>query len=113
MIAQAALESGWGRREILRADGSSSHNVFGIKDGAGWKGDVAEAVTTEYIDGVPHKRSEKFRADYARMLSTSPRYRNAVASVADAGGFADALQRAGYATDPFYAKKLRGVIAKV
>ncbi len=122
MIAQAALESGWGRREILRADGSSSHNVFGIKAGAGWKGDVAEAVTTEYIDGVPHKRSEKFRAygsyaeafaDYARMLSTSPRYREVMAAATDAGGFADALQKAGYATDPAYAQKLKGVMAKV
>jgi flagellar protein FlgJ len=122
MLGQAALETGWGRREIRHADGSNSHNVFGIKAGNGWRGKVAEVTTTEYIDGVAHKRTARFRAydsyadafhDYARMLSTSPRYRDAVASVADAGGFADALQRAGYATDPFYAKKLKGVIAKV
>jgi len=122
MLGQAALETGWGRREIRHADGSNTFNVFGIKAGSNWHGKVAEVTTTEYIDGVAHKRTAKFRAydsyadafhDYARMLSTSPRYRNAVASVADAGGFADALQRAGYATDPFYAKKLRGVIAKV
>lgn len=122
MLGQAALETGWGRREIRHADGSNTFNVFGIKAGSNWHGKVAEVTTTEYIDGVAHKRVAKFRAydsyadafsDYARMLSNSPRYRDAVASVADAGGFADALQRAGYATDPLYAKKLRGVIAKV
>ena len=122
MLGQAALETGWGRREIRHADGSNTFNVFGIKAGSGWRGKVAEVTTTEFIDGVAHKRTARFRAydsyaeafhDYARMLSTSPRYRDAVASVADAGGFADALQRAGYATDPFYAKKLKGVIAKV
>ncbi len=122
MLGQAALETGWGRREIRHADGSNTFNVFGVKAGSGWHGKVAEVTTTEYIDGVAHKRVAKFRAydsyadafhDYARMLSTSPRYRTVVASAADAGGFADALQRAGYATDPLYAKKLRGVIARV
>lgn len=121
MLAQAALESGWGKREILHADGSPSHNVFGIKAGRGWSGKVAEVMTTEYIDGVAHKRLEKFRAydsyaeafgDYARMLSSSPRYREVIAA-SDGPGFADALQRAGYATDPLYAQKLKGVMAKV
>lgn len=122
MIAQAALETGWGRREILRADGSPSHNLFGIKAGPGWKGEVAATVTTEYLDGVPRKRVEAFRAygseaeafaDYARLLSTSPRYRSVVAAASDAQSFADALQKAGYATDPAYAQKLKSVMAKV
>lgn len=122
MLAQAALESGWGRREIRNADGSSSYNVFGIKAGRGWDGKVADVMTTEYIDGVAHKRLEKFRAydsyadafaDYARMLSGSPRYREVMASAGDAQAFASALQRAGYATDPLYAQKLGRVIAKV
>ena len=122
MLGQAALETGWGKREILKADGSNSFNVFGIKAGNGWKGAVAEVATTEYVDGVAQKRVEKFRAygsydeafnDYARMLAGSPRYRDALASAGDAGSFADALQRAGYATDPSYAQKLKGVIAKV
>ncbi len=122
MIGQAALETGWGKREILHADGSPSFNVFSIKAGAGWKGQVADVLTTEYADGVAHKRVEKFRAygsydeafaDYARMLTTSPRYRDALASAPDAGRFAEALQKAGYATDPAYAAKLKGVIAKV
>lgn len=121
MLAQAALESGWGKREILHADGSPSHNLFGIKAGRGWNGKVAEVMTTEYIDGVAHKRLEKFRAydsyaeafgDYARMLSSSPRYREVIAA-SDGAGFADALQKAGYATDPLYAQKLKGVMAKV
>ncbi len=121
MLAQAALESGWGRREIRHTDGSPSHNVFGIKAGRGWDGKVAEVMTTEYIDGVAHKRLEKFRAydsyaeafgDYARMLSSSPRYRGVMAAT-DGHGFADALQKAGYATDPLYAQKLKGVLAKV
>ncbi|MCM0045676.1 MAG: flagellar assembly peptidoglycan hydrolase FlgJ [Burkholderiaceae bacterium] len=121
MLAQAALESGWGKREILNADGSPSHNVFGIKAGRGWHGKVAEVMTTEFVDGVAQKRVEKFRAydsyaeafgDYARMLSSSPRYREVMATT-DGHGFAEALQKAGYATDPLYAQKLKGVLAKV
>lgn len=121
LLAQAALESGWGKREIRHADGSASHNVFGIKAGRGWDGKVAEVMTTEVIDGVAHKRIEKFRAydsyaeafaDHARLLSASPRYREVVAA-SDANGFAEALQKAGYATDPAYARKLKGVLARV
>ena len=122
MLGQAALETGWGKREIMNADGSNSFNVFGMKAGSGWAGKVAEVTTTEYVDGVAQKRVEKFRAygsyaeafaDYSRMLSTSPRYRNALASAADPKEFAESLQKAGYATDPDYAKKLGSVIAKV
>lgn len=119
MIGQAAHESGWGAREIRNADGTSSHNLFGIKAGAGWNGPVAEVTTTEYIDGEPRKLVAKFRAyasyeesfrDYARLLKSSPRYQDALASGDDASAFADALQRAGYATDPAYADKLTRVI---
>lgn len=119
MIGQAALETGWGRREIRHADGNTSHNLFGIKAGGDWKGKVALSVTTEYENGVPHTRIEKFRAydsyadsfrDYARMVSTSPRYQGAMAGVHDAAAFAAGLQKAGYATDPFYAAKLARII---
>ena len=122
MLGQAALESGWGKRELRAADGTPSHNLFGIKAGAGWKGPVVEAVTTEYINGIAHKTVEKFRAypsyaeafrDYARLLSSNPRYtevlRQAVQRL-DAEGFAQALQRAGYATDPAYGDKLGRII---
>lgn len=121
MLGQAALESGWGRKEILAADGSTSHNLFGIKAGNGWKGRVVEAVTTEYVDGVPQKRIEKFRAydsyadsfrDYARLLRSNPRYENVLANATDVNGFAQGLQRAGYATDPNYAAKLTHIITR-
>lgn len=120
MLAQAGHESGWGRREILNADGSSSNNLFGIKAGAGWKGPVAEVVTTEFVDGQPRRMVQAFRAyasaadsfaDYARLLTHSPRYRDAVAAGDDARAFARGLQRGGYATDPLYAAKLERVIA--
>ena len=119
MMGQAALETGWGRRVIRNADGSSSNNLFGIKAGPGWKGKVATAVTTEYVNGKPHARVEKFRAyashadafkDYARMLSNNPRYEKVLAHGGDATTFAHGLQRAGYATDPQYAAKLSRII---
>ncbi|MCA1854656.1 flagellar assembly peptidoglycan hydrolase FlgJ [Massilia oculi] len=119
MLGQAALESGWGKRMIRNADGSNSHNLFGIKAGPGWKGKVATAVTTEYVNGRPHTKVERFRAydspadsfkDYANMLSRNPRYGKVLASGADASAFAHGLQRAGYATDPQYAAKLTRII---
>ncbi len=122
MIGQAALESGWGRREILMADGSNSYNLFGIKAGADWKGKVAEVQTTEYSNGVASKPKEKFRAydsyadafrDYARLLSETPRYSKVLEQGESVQGFAQALQNAGYATDPKYADKLVQVIGKV
>jgi flagellar protein FlgJ len=119
MLGQAALESGWGKREISNADGSASHNLFGIKAGPGWKGKVATAVTTEYVNGVPQTRVEKFRAydsyadgfkDYAKLLSNNPRYEKVLANAGDASSFARGLQNAGYATDPHYAAKLSRII---
>jgi peptidoglycan hydrolase FlgJ len=91
MVAQAAHESGWGRRDIRNADGSSSNNLFGIKAGANWTGPVAEVVTTEYVGGKAHKVTAKFRAyestdasfrDYAKLMKESPRYAGVVAGVA-------------------------------
>ncbi len=119
MVAQAAHESGWGRHEIRNADGSSSHNLFGIKAGAGWTGKVAQVTTTEVVDGQPRKVVAKFRAyasydesfcDYAQLMKNSPRYAGVVAAGTSAQGFAQGLQRAGYATDPAYADKLTRVI---
>jgi flagellar protein FlgJ len=119
MLGQAALETGWGKRVIHNRDGSTSHNLFGIKAGAGWKGKVATAVTTEYVNGQPHARVEKFRSydsyadafkDYANMLKSNPRYQKVLAHGGDASTFAHGLQRAGYATDPLYAAKLSRII---
>ena len=127
MIAQAAHETGWGRKEIRHADGGPAYNLFGIKAGAGWRGPVAEVTTTEYINGQAQKVVARFRAyssyaesfaDYARLMQESPRYagiasRAAKGTLQGQGGaaaFAQGLQRAGYATDPAYADKLTRVI---
>ena len=119
MLGQAALESGWGKRMIRNADGTSSNNLFGIKAGPGWKGKVATAVTTEYVNGVARQKVERFRAydtpadsfkDYANMLAKNPRYDKVINSGGDAAAFAQGLQRAGYATDPMYAAKLTRII---
>ncbi|MBC3808664.1 flagellar assembly peptidoglycan hydrolase FlgJ [Undibacterium seohonense] len=119
MLGQAALESGWGKKEIKALDGSTSHNVFGIKANANWKGRTVDALTTEYINGVAYQKVEKFRAygnyseafrDYAKLISDNPRYQNVMQNTGDASQFAHALQKAGYATDPQYAQKLSKVI---
>lgn len=122
MLGQAALESGWGRNEIVARDGSRSHNLFGIKATPNWKGKVVESLTTEYVNGKAEKRVEKFRAydsyaqafeDYAQLISQSPRYAQSVAQAARTGSvqqFAQGLQAGGYATDPRYAEKLTRVI---
>lgn len=119
ILSQAAHESGWGKKQIKNADGTPSHNLFGIKAGANWKGAVAEVTTTEYINGQAQKVKAKFRAyaspedsfrDYARLMKDSPRYAKVVEKGGTAEGFAVGLQRAGYATDPAYAAKLGRVI---
>jgi flagellar protein FlgJ len=121
ILGQAALESGWGRHEIRAANGAPTHNVFGIKAGAGWQGASVEALTTEYVNGRPRRSIERFRAygsyeeafaDYARLLKSSPRYAQALAQGHDTAGFAQAIQRAGYASDPAYADKLARVIQR-
>ncbi|MFJ5159112.1 flagellar assembly peptidoglycan hydrolase FlgJ [Pantoea sp. NPDC088449] len=121
ILAQAALESGWGQREIPAADGSPSHNLFGIKATGDWKGKTAEITTTEYINGVKQKVKAAFRvydsyehalADYAKLLTNNPRYSRVVNSTTAEQG-AKALQAGGYATDPAYATKLINIIQKV
>ncbi|WP_303785394.1 flagellar assembly peptidoglycan hydrolase FlgJ [Azovibrio restrictus] len=118
LVAHAALESGWGKRDIRNPDGSPSHNLFGIKAGRSWQGKTTEIVTTEYVDGQPVKTKESFRSygsyaeafqDYAQLLRGNPRY-GAVIGSQDGTEFARRLQQAGYATDPRYAEKLAGII---
>ncbi|QJC55142.1 Peptidoglycan hydrolase FlgJ [Polaromonas vacuolata] len=114
IMAQAALESGWGKREPRADDGSQSFNLFGIKADKSWKGAVVETSTTEYVGGVAQKTRASFRAyasyeegfaDYAKFLTSNPRYANVLAT-RDAEQAAHGLQRAGYATDPAYGGKL-------
>lgn len=118
LVAHSALESGWGRGEIRKADGSSSYNLFGIKAGKGWNGATAEATTTEYVNGQPQQVVERFRAygsydeafrDYASLLRNNSRF-GAVIGSQDGTEFAKRLQQAGYATDPMYADKLSRII---
>ena len=119
MIAQAAHETGWGRKEIRHSDGTPAYNLFGIKAGSNWNGPTADVVTTEYVNGQPRKMVQKFRAyssyaesfaDYAQLMKNNPRYEQVLAARNNAHGFAQGLQKAGYATDPAYAQKLSQVI---
>jgi flagellar protein FlgJ len=121
MLGQAALESGWGKREIKGRDGTNSNNLFGIKATGDWKGKVVEATTTEYVNGKAQTKVERFRAydsyadsfkDYARLITENPRYEKVLASAGDASAFAQGLQKAGYATDPQYANKLTSIIKR-
>ena len=122
ITAQAALESGWGKRQILNSDGSTSHNLFGIKAGPGWTGKVAKVWTLEFINGSYQKVQANFRSydsyqesfkDYANLLVKSPRYQSVIANGQTAAGFANGLQSAGYATDPGYANKLKSIIQNI
>ncbi|MFM0338726.1 flagellar assembly peptidoglycan hydrolase FlgJ [Paraburkholderia fungorum] len=122
IIGQAALESGWGKSEIRKVDGSTSHNVFGIKATKDWTGKTVSTVTTEYVNGKPQRTVEKFRAydsyqeamtDYASLLKGNPRYAQVINSSHDVNGFANGMQRAGYATDPHYARKLMSIMQKM
>ena len=119
ILGQAALESGWGSRQIAAADGTPSHNLFGIKAGPGWKGKVVETTTTEYVQGVPQKKVARFRAydsyadafrDYASLLTRSSRYERVLSQGQTLDGFTQGMQKAGYASDPAYAAKLARVI---
>lgn len=120
VLAQAALETGWGKHVIHSAGGDSSHNLFGIKAGANWRGEAVEVGTMEVLAGRAITVLDRFRAypsledaigDYASLLTGHPRYRDAVANAQDPERFADELQKAGYATDPGYAAKIRAVLA--
>jgi flagellar protein FlgJ len=118
IVAQAALETGWGKHVMRHDDGSSSHNLFGIKADSAWNGKRVAASTVEFDGGVVARRQAVFRAydsvgqsvaDYVHLLQSSGRYRAALQSSGPAQ-FASALQRAGYATDPDYAQKIKGIV---
>jgi flagellar protein FlgJ len=117
LIAQAALETGWGRRLVGSGHAVTSHNLFGIKAGAHWVGEKVSAATHEFVNGVRVAQRAAFRAygsagesfaDYAHLLS-NPRYAAARGTGDDAQRFAQALQHAGYATDPSYAAKIAAI----
>lgn len=121
ILAQAALESGWGQRQIRQENGEPSFNLFGVKASSDWKGKVTEITTTEFENGEAKKVKAKFRvygsylealSDYVNLLTRNPRYAAVtVAETAEQG--AQALQKAGYATDPQYAHKLTSMIQQL
>ncbi|MBK5971043.1 MULTISPECIES: flagellar assembly peptidoglycan hydrolase FlgJ [Thiorhodovibrio] len=117
LLAQSALETGWGRRVPRHADGQSSYNLFGIKAHGGWTGDRVSVGTLEYRNGVAQRERWAFRAypspaesfqDYVEFLHRNPRYRDVLASP-NSREFVRGLQRAGYATDPNYANKILSI----
>jgi flagellar protein FlgJ len=120
LLAQAALETGWGRHVPAGPDGRPSYNLFGIKADARWHGARVAVPTVEYRDGVAERSHETFRAygsyeesfrDYVRFVQDNPRYRAALAARADSGDYLAGLAQAGYATDPAYAAKLERVLS--
>jgi flagellar protein FlgJ len=118
LVAHAALESGWGKREIRSANGAPTYNLFGVKPGSNWQGPTADAKTTEFVNGTAQASNEKFRVyasyaeafrDYASLLGSNARF-SGVLGQQDGAEFAKSLQKSGYATDPMYADKLSRII---
>ncbi len=118
IIAQAAVETGWGQYVIHDGNGTPSYNLFGIKADKGWQGKQAVVDTLEFDKGMPSKQKAAFRSyssideamqDYVSFLQSSPRYEKAVSESQDSQAYFNALQQAGYATDPAYADKLMSV----
>jgi peptidoglycan hydrolase FlgJ len=119
MLAQAALETGWGQRMPRTADGSLSYNLFGIKAGEEWTGARATADSMEVINGVASPRRTTFRAyasaeesvnDFSNLLKSSPRYKDVIAAGGNAGAYIIAMGKSGYATDPDYGNKLNQIL---
>lgn len=115
LVAQAALETGWGKSVMRAEDGSSSHNLFGIKAGQSWQGGQARAITSEFRNGSMVKETAQFRSynsyqdsfhDLVTLLQSNDRYKEVVKSADNPEQFVRELQKAGYATDPDYASKI-------
>ena len=119
LLAQSALETGWGKHIMRNKIGQSSHNLFGIKASHGWEGKTVSVQTVEYENGIAEKRQATFRAydsyqesfnDYVQFLQQNPRYQQALTQVDSNEGFVKGLQKAGYATDPAYAQKILSIL---
>lgn len=115
LVAQAALETGWGKSVMRQQDGSSSHNLFGIKAGSSWQGAQTRAITSEFRDGAMVKETAQFRSyssyqdsfhDLVTLLQSNNRYQEVLKSADKPDQFVRELQKAGYATDPDYASKI-------
>jgi len=122
VIAQAALETGWGQKIIKTAEGQSSNNLFNIKADSRWQGEKANKDTLEFESGNLVKKNEPFRvydtieeslSDYTSFLTSGSRYQEALSNPKNVEHFLHGLQEAGYATDPNYANKILGTLNKV
>lgn len=118
LLAQAALESGWGKKPVRQSDGQDSYNLFGIKADNHWKGLSTVVSTLEYEGGIMRNQRARFRSysgfaesfrDYVRFIQDNPRYSEALRAVDDPRKYMEALQKAGYATDPDYAAKVMNI----
>ncbi|ORU94267.1 MAG: flagellar rod assembly protein/muramidase FlgJ [Cycloclasticus sp. symbiont of Bathymodiolus heckerae] len=121
LLAQSALETGWGQHIMKGRTGENSHNLFGIKATPAWQGKTVSVQTVEYEEGIAVKRQATFRAydsyqesfnDYVNFLQQNPRYQQALDKVDSSEGFIKGLQKAGYATDPAYAKKIISILGR-
>lgn len=119
LIAQVALETGWGKHVIHDQKGNNSFNLFNIKASGGWQGDKVNISTLEYRDGIAANEKADFRkysdyaqsfSDYVSLMKNNPRYQDALDAGKNSSAYADALQSAGYATDPHYAKKIKSLL---
>jgi len=115
LLAQAALETGWGKSVIHHANGQSSYNLFNIKANKSWAGKKAYTAVLEYKQGIPRSEMAGFRAydsyqesfdDYVQLIKTNPRYARAIKAASKVERYMHELQQAGYATDPHYADKV-------
>lgn len=118
LLAQSALETGWGRSMVRSPDGSNSNNLFNIKADRRWDGDSAQVSTLEYRNGVAQREKASFRSydsyedsfrDYVSFLKNSSRYQMAIESAGNPYDYVRQLQEAGYATDPKYAEKIKNI----
>jgi len=121
LVAQAALETGWGQDMIRHGDGRNSFNLFGIKANSAWQGDQVISLTREYEQGQKVQRTEPFRAyeslnqsftDYVDFVQSNPRYQGAMKNAHDPEAYLDALAKSGYATDPEYANKIQSIMSR-
>ena len=118
LLAQAALETGWGQSILKDVQGNSSYNVFNIKSTTEHLKPSVDAQTTEYINHKAVKLTAAFKSyqsigesvqDYLSLIQGSPRYQEAVSQANSPNGYVQALQKAGYATDPDYAHKILSI----
>lgn len=119
LIAQVALETGWGKHVIHDQKGNNSFNLFNIKANTGWEGGKVNIATLEYRDGIAASEKADFRkyndysesfSDYVKLMKNNPRYLDALEAGKNSSAYAEALQSAGYATDPLYAKKIKSLL---